>query len=164
MSATAESITFELNGVPVQCQVPCHRILVDLIRDDCHLTGTKISCDQNACGACTVLIDGRPQASCSTFACEVSGRAVTTIEGLANHDAVCMALQAAFHECGAFQCGFCTSGMLTLATHLLREHLNWEADAVREAINGNWCRCTGYQVIVDAIVLASKRLGAADEA
>lgn len=164
MSTTSEAITFELNGARMQRHVPSHRILVDMIRDECHLTGTKISCDQNACGACTVLIDGAPRASCSTFAFEVSGRAVTTIEGLANKDAVCSALQAAFNELGAFQCGFCTSGMLTLGTHLLRQHLNWDADSVRDAINGNWCRCTGYQVIVDAIVLASSRLGAADEA
>lgn len=152
-----KTVAFTINGRSMERRVPTQRMLVDLLREDCSLTGTKISCDQNACGACTVHVDGQPYAACSTFVFEVEGANVTTIEGLAQGDKVFQVLQDAFAEVGAFQCGFCTSGMLMLATALLREG-PLDRHAIGQALAGNWCRCTGYGVVIDAVHIASRRL------
>ena len=122
-----------------------------------YLTGTKQSCGRGECGACTVLLDGRPVNSCLLYAFKVNGRSVTTIEGLA-HEGGLHPLQKAFIECGAVQCGFCTPGMLIRAYRFLQDNPNPTEDEVREGMSGNLCRCTGYQNIVKAVLHAAATL------
>ncbi|MGB6500560.1 MAG: (2Fe-2S)-binding protein [Thermoplasmata archaeon] len=154
MSA-ADSVKFRLNGQPVAAPCDAPRILLDLLRDDLRLTGTKRGCDLGTCGCCTVLVDGRPTLSCLTLARLVEGRDVTTIEGVSPAQGLSR-LQRAFVELGATQCGFCTPGFVITATAFLEEHPHPTRAEIERAISGNLCRCTGYIKIVDAIEAASR--------
>jgi carbon-monoxide dehydrogenase small subunit len=143
-------VSFELNGRPEDRVVPDERILLDLLREDLNLTGTKRGCDLGTCGACTVLLDGRPTLSCLVLARLVSGHSVTTIEGLTPAEGL-SPVQKAFVEHGATQCGFCTPGFIVTASALLRDKPHPGPDEIVRAISGNLCRCTGYTKIVSAI-------------
>jgi carbon-monoxide dehydrogenase small subunit len=155
MSLTHE-IRFRLNGVAQRTQVDVGLSALQLLRDVIGLPGTKYGCGEGECGACTILVDGASVNACLLFAVDCDGRDLTTIEGLAgNPDA--QALREAFVAHGAVQCGFCTPGMVVQATHLLAGQARPDAATAKRAIEGNLCRCTGYQKIVDAIVDAGAR-------
>ncbi len=156
---------FSVNTVPVQVNVPGMRRLLDVLREELALTGTKEGCGEGECGACTVLIDGRPVDSCLVPVCQVDGASVSTVEGLATAGLTADAppvldgLQAAFLQAGGAQCGICTPGMLMAARAYLDEGGGPDEDAIREAIAGNLCRCTGYTKIIEAIALAARAGG-----
>ena len=150
-------LRFELNGRMVERQVPAERLLCDLLRDDLGLKGTKVGCSRGACGACVTLIDGRPQASCSTFAFQVHDCQVTSIEGLEQGGAL-HPIQQAFVERSAFQCGYCTAGMVLLTKALLDAHPDPDRATIVEWISSNICRCTGYALIIEAVQDAAQRL------
>ncbi|MEE8592605.1 MAG: (2Fe-2S)-binding protein [Candidatus Bipolaricaulota bacterium] len=154
-------IRFTVNGQPEYASVPATMTLLDLLRDRLAHTGTKEGCGVGECGACTVLLDGKPVTSCLMLAVEVDGRDVETIEGEAVGGELSV-LQQAFIDTGAIQCGFCTPGMIMSARGLLNRTPNPSDEDIVEAIAGNLCRCTGYESIVAAIRLASEQL--ADEA
>ena len=160
MSQSIE-IRFTLNGVQRKASVGADMSALQMLRDVIGLTGTKYGCGEGECGACSIIVDGRSVNACLMFALDCDGRSVTTIEGLAN-DSRARALSAAFVEHGAVQCGFCTPGMMVQATHLLATHPAPDAQAVKRAIEGNLCRCTGYQKIVEAIVQAGQTVAAGD--
>jgi carbon-monoxide dehydrogenase small subunit len=145
-----------VNGVPRTAQVPARRLLSDLLRHDLGLTGTHVGCEHGVCGACTVLVDGRPVRSCLLFAVSVEGSAVTTIEGCCESDGSLGPVQQAFWDCHGLQCGFCTPGFVTTITAYLDENPDPTADEAREAIAGNLCRCTGYQNIVASVLRAAE--------
>src|SRR5690348_4642745 len=145
-----------------RAQVPARLTLVDFLRDVLRLTGTHIGCEHGVCGACSVLLDGEPVRSCLLFAVQADGCTVRTVEGLAPGLGSLSVLQDSFWELHALQCGFCTSGMLIAAQALLEQTLTPSREAIREAIGGNLCRCTGYKQIVDAIALAAERLRASN--
>ncbi|HXG96076.1 MAG TPA: (2Fe-2S)-binding protein [Gemmatimonadales bacterium] len=146
---------FTLNGRAVSLDVGGTRRLLDVVREDLHLTGTKEGCGEGECGACSVLIDGQVVDSCLIAVGQVEGRTVTTVEGLADGGRL-TALQQAFIEQGAAQCGICTPGMLLAAHALLQQSEHLTADDVREGLAGNLCRCTGYTKIIDAVVACAK--------
>jgi carbon-monoxide dehydrogenase small subunit len=147
---SVHDLTFELNGVRRTVRVPAERLLVDLLRYDCGLTGTKEGCGIGVCGACSVLVDGAVQSACLLPAVLVDGASIRTVEGLAD-DGALTPLQQAFIRKGGFQCGICTPGQLVSATALLREHPDASEDEIRAWMMGNLCRCTGYYQIVEAI-------------
>jgi carbon-monoxide dehydrogenase small subunit len=153
---------FTVNAVPVEIDVPGMRRLLDVLRDDLALTGTKEGCGEGECGACTVLLDGAPVDACLVPICQVHGSAIATVEGLATAPGVAPGpdrldgLQAAFLQVGAAQCGICTPGMLMAARAYLDTGGGRDPDAIREAIAGNLCRCTGYTKIIEAIALAAQ--------
>ncbi len=147
-------IYFELNGEPVYTEIEPGEILLDLLRR-LGMKSVKEGCRTGECGACTVLLDGKPIRSCLTFAAKVKGHRITTLEGLGGPEEL-HPLQEAFLEAGAVQCGFCTPGMILVAHSLLSRNEDPTPDEVREAISGNLCRCTGYVKIVDAIMLAAR--------
>jgi carbon-monoxide dehydrogenase small subunit len=147
-------IRFELNGGAIEVAVPAERLLVDLLRDELDLTGTKVGCGVGVCGACTVLVDGEPLTACLLLAFQVDGRAVRTIEGVAG-PAGLTPLQRAFIRDGGFQCGICTPGQILAATALLDDSPHPSEDEIRERMKGNLCRCTGYYGIVRSIRSAS---------
>jgi carbon-monoxide dehydrogenase small subunit len=151
-------IALILNGRALRASVSSSTILADLLRDHCGLTGTKIGCDQATCGACTVLVNGAPMAACATFAWQTDGAAVTTIEGLAANGAL-DPVQEAFKAKSAFQCGYCTPGMILAAKALLAEHPVPDRATIRDWLSANVCRCTGYQMIIEAVEDAARRLG-----
>ncbi len=151
-------ISFTLNGKPVSCDLPSNRRVVDVLREDLGLMGTKEACGTGECGACTILVDGIPRLSCLMLAAQLEGRDVTTIEGLSKSGETLHPIQEAFVEVGAVQCGFCTPGMVLTSTHLLSENPRPTREEIREALSGNICRCTGYQKIVDAVELAAEKL------
>jgi aerobic-type carbon monoxide dehydrogenase small subunit (CoxS/CutS family) len=155
--STAKLVEIRVNGEPLAVAVSPHRTLLEVLRYQLDLIGSKQGCDKGDCGACTVQIDGRPALACLTLALAVAGREVTTVEGLAlGHDG-CHPLQDAFDRHDAAQCGFCTPGILMSAEALLRRHRRpVTRDEVREALAGNLCRCTGYTKILDAIEDASR--------
>jgi carbon-monoxide dehydrogenase small subunit len=159
------SYRFFVNGDPVEVEVPGMRRLLDVLREDLGLTGTKEGCGEGECGACSVLLDGAVVDSCLVPVCQVDGVSVRTVEGLAGGEQL-GDLQAAFLETGGAQCGICTPGMLMAAEAFLEaqevEHAAADDEAIREAIAGNLCRCTGYSKIIDAIALAAARRRAAD--
>ena len=145
------SIELTINGRPRQLDVTPWTTLLDLLREGLQLTGTKKGCDHGQCGACTVLIDGKRMNACLKLAITLDGAVVTTVEGLAGADGGLSALQAAFIEHDAFQCGYCTPGQLCSATALLEEGRAHSSEEIREAMSGNLCRCGAYPNIVDAI-------------
>ncbi len=147
-------ITFKLNGIETHLDVSPDRRVVDVLREDLGLTGTKESCAAGDCGACTVLVDGESKLSCLMLAAQLEGREITTIEGLAQGDCL-HAVQDAFAEHGAVQCGFCIPGMALASVDLLRRNPNPSREEIREGLAGNLCRCTGYQKIVDAVQMAA---------
>lgn len=147
-----------VNGNTYERDVEPRRMLGDFLRHDLNLTGTHYGCEHGVCGACTVLLDGRTARSCLTLAVQAHGHELTTVEGIANQDGTLNVLQQAFKECHALQCGFCTPGMLITLTELLNETNDPSEADVREAITGNLCRCTGYQPIVTAALLAAQRM------
>jgi aerobic carbon-monoxide dehydrogenase small subunit len=152
------NVSMKVNGAPVSVIVEARTLLVQLLRDQLGLTGTKIGCDTSTCGACTVLLDGHSAKSCTLLAAQAGGADVTTIEGLAADDGERLsALQDAFHLHHALQCGYCTPGMIMAATSLLDELGDSPTDAqVRTGLKGNLCRCTGYEHIIDAIQSAAR--------
>ncbi len=150
-------LTLVVNDIPYELSVEAGRSLLDALRTDIGLTGTKEGCDDSECGACMVLIDGRPVNSCSYLALQASGRRVTTVEGLA-HDGQPGPLQRAFLEEGGVQCGFCTPGMLISATALLTATPHPSEDDIRVGLGGNLCRCTGYQKIIQAVARAAEEM------
>ncbi|HPD06818.1 MAG TPA: (2Fe-2S)-binding protein [Candidatus Bipolaricaulis sp.] len=150
------TLSFRVNGRPVTVDVPPGRRLLDLLREDLGLTGTKEGCGEGECGACTVLVDGKPRLACLTAAIQVEGRDVLTIEGLAASGQL-HPLQEAFLSTAGVQCGFCTPGLILAAHALLAENPSPTADEVREYLSGNLCRCTGYEQVVEAVLRAAER-------
>jgi aerobic-type carbon monoxide dehydrogenase small subunit (CoxS/CutS family) len=150
-------ISLKVNGIQYNLNVETHRTLVEVLRETLGLTGTKKSCNEGECGACTVLINNKPAASCLVLAIEAQGKDITTIEGLAEGTKL-HPLQEAFVKHMAIQCGFCTPGMVMAAKAFLDENPKPTSAEVRKAISGNLCRCTGYQQIVDAVMAASVEL------
>jgi carbon-monoxide dehydrogenase small subunit len=150
-------VHLKVNGYDYDLEVEPRRTLLEIIREDLELTGTKEGCSLGECGTCTVLLDGKPIKSCITLAVQANGREVTTIEGLEQADGNLHPLQQAFIDHGAIQCGFCTPGMILAAKALLDENPRPTEVEVRNAIAGNLCRCTGYQKIVEAILAASSK-------
>jgi len=146
-----QKISFTLNGHPLETLVEPHWTLLELLRDELELTGTKEGCGQGECGACTVLLDGLAVNACLFPVLEAEGREVTTIEGLAGPDGSLHPLQEAFINYGAVQCGFCTPGMILSAKALLDENPHPAEDDIRTALAGNFCRCTGYAQIIQAV-------------
>jgi aerobic-type carbon monoxide dehydrogenase small subunit (CoxS/CutS family) len=152
---STHQIRFELNGERREVTVPAQRRLIDLLRNELGLTGTKEGCSVGVCGACTVLVDGRMIASCLLPAVFVDGTSVTTIEGLAPEGQPLTPLQQAFIDHGGFQCGICTPGQIMAATALLEDNPKPTIDEIREWMMGNLCRCTGYYKIIESILAAS---------
>ncbi len=162
------TIRFVLNGKETQLETPADRRVVDLLREDLGLTGTKEGCGAGECGACTILVDGESRLSCLMLAAQLQGRSVTTIEGLARREQGAPPdtaprlhpVQDAFIEYGAVQCGFCTSGMALSAVDLLGRKPDPGRDEIRRGLSGNLCRCTGYVKIVDAVEAAARQMNA----
>lgn len=150
-------IRFRMNGQECRAEVKSNELLVDFIRNHLGLTGTKRSCDMEICGTCTVLLNGEAVSSCGMFAFELNGKELLTIEGLARNDGL-HPLQESFVECGGLQCGFCTPGMILLAKALLDENPNPTWKEIQEYMDTNFCRCTGYQMIIESILEAAKKM------
>jgi aerobic-type carbon monoxide dehydrogenase small subunit (CoxS/CutS family) len=150
-------LTLDVNGERTELLVPVHKTLLEVLREDMQLTGTKHGCELGECGTCTVLIDGKPELSCLLLPIQVERRVITTVEGLASGSEL-HPLQQAFAELGAAQCGYCTPGMLLSAKSLLESNTQPSRDEIREALAGNLCRCTGYTKILEAIELAAERM------
>jgi carbon-monoxide dehydrogenase small subunit len=144
------SVSLTVNGVSHELELEPRELLVYVLRERLGLTGTVVGCDTSSCGACTVLLDGESVKSCTLLGVQSDGHAITTIEALAE-DGVLNELQQSFHEHHALQCGYCTSGMVLAATSLLAENPSPSTQEIRQALEGNICRCTGYQNIVEAI-------------
>ena len=156
-STRRQLVALNINGEAYELAVVPSHTLLEVLREDAGLTGTKHGCEQGECGLCTVLIDGRPQFSCLTLAIEAEGCEVRTVEGLALNGEL-HPLQQAWGETGASQCGYCTSGMLMSAQALLDRNPAPSRTEIREALAGNLCRCTGYLAIIDAVELAAARM------
>ncbi len=153
-------VNLSVNGRAREDAVADHTLLLDYLREQLGLTGTKRGCDGGECGACTVLVDGQPQLSCITLACRCEGREVSTIESLAQ-DGRLSALQSAFHEKLGTQCGFCTPGMVMAAHALLLSNPQPDEAQIRQALSGNICRCTGYVKIIESVQAAAATLAGA---
>ena len=149
------TVTVHVNGTEHRHDVEARTLLVQLLRDTCGLTGTKVGCDTSSCGACTVLVDGESVKSCTMLAAQADGTSVTTIEGLGTADAPHV-VQAAFTEAHALQCGYCTAGMVLATVSLLEEIPQPTEEQVRIGLEGNLCRCTGYHNIVQAVLAAAE--------
>src|SRR5262249_26152571 len=149
--------SFTLNGRLQEIEVQPHELLLDVVRERLGLTGVKRSCDVQVCGACTLLVDGRPVSACTTLAFEVRGRSVLTIEGLAENGKL-HPFQQAFIDHGGFQCGFCTPGMILAAKALLDENPDPSEAELKHFMHGNICRCTGYKKIIESIMAAAKTM------
>ncbi|MEL7159466.1 MAG: (2Fe-2S)-binding protein [Bacteroidota bacterium] len=152
-------ITVTVNGKERRLEVAGRDLLVDVLRDRCRLTGTHVGCDTSSCGACVVLVDGQSVKSCTTLAAQVDGRTVTTVEGLSTTGSL-HPIQEGFKEEHGLQCGFCTPGMMMTAKDLLDTNPNPSEEEIREALEGNFCRCTGYHNIVRAIRYAADKMSA----
>ncbi|QQP92811.1 (2Fe-2S)-binding protein (plasmid) [Skermanella sp. TT6] len=148
--------SFVLNGRVLALDAPDNAVLADLLRDVHGLYGCRIGCDQAVCGACTVLVDGAPMAACSTFAFEVAGRAVVTIEGMASADGTLDPVQRAFVEERGFQCGYCTAGIILTVRALLDRDPDPDEAVIRSWLGANVCRCTGYSAIISAVRAAAR--------
>ena len=149
--AERKVVSFMLNGEPVEAAVPVTRYLVDVIREDLSMMGTKRACDQGVCGTCSVIMDGKLVSSCLTLAVRAEGAEITTIEGIGSMEEGLHPLQDSFAKHGATQCGYCTPGMIVSAYALLNENSDPTEEEITHWLTGNLCRCTGYQKIVDAI-------------
>jgi len=147
-----------VNGEPVRAAVETRTLLVGLLRDQLGLTGTHVGCDTSQCGACTVLVEGKAVKSCTMLAAQAKGLRITTIEGVADADGGMHPIQAAFHRLHGLQCGFCTPGMVMSSLDLIATHPDPDEEAIREWLEGNLCRCTGYHNIVRAIAEAAAAL------
>jgi carbon-monoxide dehydrogenase small subunit len=156
---TTCKVTLDVNGQHYQAEVEPRRTLADAIRDDCGLTGTHLGCEHGVCGACTVLVDGRPVRSCLMFAVQAEGAKIRTVEGLADGDEL-HPLQKAFWQHHGLQCGFCTPGFLMLAAGVLEANPEIDDEALRDALSSNLCRCTGYQNILKAVRAAAAEMRA----
>ena len=154
-----KTITLGINGSRHDVTCEPRKLLSDVLREDCRLTGTHVGCEHGVCGACTVLIDHRPARSCLMYAVQAEHAEITTIEAVAQ-DGRLSPLQQALHECHGLQCGFCTPGIVMTFEAFLRDCPHPTEAEVREALSGNLCRCTGYQNIVRAILLAAERMSA----
>ena len=152
-----QALVLQVNGERAELLVPVHKTLLEVLREDMQLTGTKHGCELGECGTCTVLVDGKSELSCLVLPVQVEGRTITTIEGMANGSEL-HPLQEAFAELGAAQCGYCTPGILLAAKSLLESNNAPSRDEIREALAGNLCRCTGYSKILDAVELAGVRM------
>lgn len=157
---TSTVIRFRVNGRDLEMLVPVRLTVAELLRDRLGLTGTKVSCEMQVCGSCTVLVDGDPVSSCATLACDLDGTEVLTVEGLARGRDL-HPVQEAFMEANALQCGFCTPGFIMMAVALLDACPDADSGAIREWMDGNLCRCTGYAPIQTAVTVAASRLPAA---
>ena len=153
-------VELKVNGKPVSADVPPNTLLVQLLREHLRLTGTHVGCDTAQCGACTVMADGRAIKSCNVLALQMQGADITTVEGLAQADGTLHPVQAAFKECHGLQCGFCTPGMVMRTVDLLAHHPQASEAEIRHLLEGNLCRCTGYQNIVKAVQTAQKAMAA----
>jgi carbon-monoxide dehydrogenase small subunit len=145
-------VQLKVNGKPASVDIPPNTLLVQVLREHLKLTGTHVGCDTAQCGACTVIKDGRAIKSCNVLAVQVSGSEITTIEGLSKSDGTMHPMQAAFKECHGLQCGYCTPGMVLSAVDICTHHPKASSGEIRELLEGNLCRCTGYQNIVKAVV------------
>lgn len=152
------AVALRVNGEDHMVVVEPRRMLTDVLREECGLTGTHAGCEHGSCGACTIWVDGRPARACLIYAVQMEGRALTTIEGLGPD---LTALQQALHETHGLQCGFCTPGIVMTMEVWLRDNLAPDEASIREALSGNLCRCTGYQSIVAAVLLAASRVARA---
>ena len=150
-------IALTVNGERFELLLPVHKTLLEVLREDMQLTGTKHGCELGECGTCTVLVDGRPELSCLVLPIQVEGRKITTVEGMASGSQL-HPLQRAFAELGAAQCGYCTPGILLASKSLLDRNARPTRDEIREALAGNLCRCTGYVKILQAVELAAERM------
>jgi carbon-monoxide dehydrogenase small subunit len=151
------SLTLDVNGERSELLVPVHKTLLEVLREDMGLTGTKHGCELGECGTCTVLVDDRPELSCLVLPVQVEGRRIATIEGMAE-GSLLHPLQQAFAELGAAQCGYCTPGILLASRALLDANPRPSRDEIRAALAGNLCRCTGYVKILQAVELAAERM------
>jgi carbon-monoxide dehydrogenase small subunit len=158
MTAKA-SITLNINGTDHHVEVEPRRTLVDVIRDDCGQTGTHSGCEHGVCGACTIMLDGRPVRSCLMFAVQATGAKIRTVEGLADGDTLHI-LQQSFIDHHGLQCGFCTPGFLMLAAGVLEQEPDISDEALTDALSSNLCRCTGYQNIIKAVLAAAAEMRA----
>jgi carbon-monoxide dehydrogenase small subunit len=152
-----QHLSLTVNGEPAEVSFAPYKTLLELLREDLALTGTKHGCELGECGACAVLVDGEPKLSCLVLALECEGKEIQTVEGLAN-GAILHPLQVAFADLGAAQCGYCTPGILMTAKALLAHEKNPSRERIKEAVSGNLCRCTGYQQIFEAIEEAAKQM------
>ncbi len=150
-------VSLKVNGVVAEHEVEPRTLLVQLLRDQCGLTGTHVGCETSLCGACTVLLDGRAVKSCTVLAVQADGAEVTTIEGLAAADKL-HPVQEAFWECHGLQCGYCTPGMILASVDLLERNAKPSREQVAHGLEGNLCRCTGYSHIVDAVLTAARKM------
>jgi len=157
----AVKVSMKVNGKPVSAEVEARTLLVTFIREQLHLTGTHVGCDTAQCGACTVQMNGKAVKSCSMLAMQAEGADILTIEGVAKADGTLHPMQAAFKEHHGLQCGFCTPGMVMSAIDFAKSNPKASEQEVREALEGNLCRCTGYHNIVKAIMAGSKAMAAA---
>ena len=153
-------VTITVNGREESHDVEPRQLLVHFIRDTVGLTGTNIGCDTSSCGACTILLDGESVKSCTVLAVQADGASLTTIEGLAAGDGTLHPVQRAFHENHGLQCGYCTPGMVMAAVSLIQEQPGLTEAGVRQGLEGNLCRCTGYHNIVKAVLAAAAEVGA----
>jgi aerobic-type carbon monoxide dehydrogenase small subunit (CoxS/CutS family) len=153
----SHKVSLTVNGTAHTREVEARLLLSDFLRHDLGLTGTHVGCEHGVCGACTILLDGEPVRSCLMFAAQINGKSITTVEGLAS-DGTLSPLQEAFRDAHGLQCGYCTPGILTTMTAFLEETPKPSEGEIREALSGNLCRCTGYQNIVDAVMLAAERM------
>lgn len=162
MNDITRKVCLQVNSERVEREVPVRMHLIDFLREELDLTGSHLGCEHGVCGACQVELDGEVVRGCLTLAVATDGKSVKTIEGLSESGEL-KALQEAFMMHNAFQCGYCSAGMLLTARHIVQHHPDASRDDIRDLISGNYCRCTGYQAIVDAIesVLVNRRQGAA---
>ncbi len=152
------AITLQVNGEETEVSFAAYKTLLEVLREDLNLPGTKHGCELGECGACAVLLDGEPALSCLVAAVECGGREVVTVEGLEGRDGTLHPLQAAFADLGGSQCGYCTPGFLVTAKHLLDRNPSPSRDEIAEALSGNLCRCTGYNQIFEAVEEAAARM------
>jgi carbon-monoxide dehydrogenase small subunit len=153
------TLSFTVNGKSVTAEVDPRTLLVEFLRNDLGLTGTHVGCDTGQCGACTVHLDGNAIKACTILAAQANGAAIVTIEGLAAADGTMHPMQAAFKECHGLQCGFCTPGMVMSAIDLVQRHPKASEQTIREELEGNLCRCTGYHNIVKAVQQGAVAMG-----